>query len=66
MTRGENNPRAQLSDDEVDMLRDLYEADRYKHRSVRFWTAPRLAEKFEISLRAVWYILSYERRAGGE
>ena len=22
--------------------------------------------KFEITLRAVWYILSYERRAGGE
>lgn len=66
MTRGENNPRATLSDDEVDMLRTLYEVDRYKPRAERFWTAPRLAEKFEITLRSVWYILSYERRAGGE
>lgn len=66
MTRGENNPNATLTDGEVDQLRDLYEQDRFKPRSERYWTAPRLAEKFEITLRAVWYILSYERRAGGE
>lgn len=66
MTSGENNPRAVLSDAEVDQMRDLYEIDRNKPRAERFWTAPRLAEKFEVSLRHVWYVLSYERRAGGE
>lgn len=66
MTSGENNPRAVLTDDEVDQMRDLYEADRGKPRATRYWTAPRLAEKFEVSLRHVWYVLSYERRAGGE
>lgn len=67
MTRGENNPRAVLTDDEVDQMRDLYDEDRGKPRASRFWTAPKLAEKFEVSLRHVWYILSYTRRgAGGE
>lgn len=66
MTSGENNPRAVLTDDEVDQMRDLYEADRHKPRADRYWTAPRLAEKFEVSLRHVWYVLSYERRAGGQ
>lgn len=66
MTRGENNPNAALTDVEVDQMRDLYEADRHKPRKDRYWTAPRLAEKFEVTLRHVWYILGYQRRAGGE
>lgn len=66
MTSGENNPRAVLTDAEVDQLRDLYELDRGKPRAERYWTAPQLAATFEISLRHVWYLLSYERRAGGE
>lgn len=66
MTSGENNPRAVLTDDEVDQLRTLYEQDRDKPRSERFWTGPRLAEKFEISIRNVWYIVGYQRRVGGE
>ena len=65
MTSGENNPRAELSDAEVDHIRDLYEEDRGKPRAERYWTAPRLAEKFEVSLRHIWYIISGERRAGG-
>jgi len=60
--KGENNPRAQLSDDDVDMLRALYEEDRQLPREQRQWTAIRLAEKFEISLRYVRYLLSYQRR----
>lgn len=60
--KGENNPRAQLSDDDVDMLRTLYEEDRQLPREQRQWTATRLAEKFEISLRYVRYLLSYQRR----
>lgn len=66
MTRGESNPNAILTDDEVDRMRDLYEQDRSKPKSERYWTGPRLAEKFEVSLRHVRYVLSYERRAGGE
>ena len=66
MPSGENNPRAQLSDGEVEQLRTLFELDRGKPRSSRYWTAKRLAEKFETSVRNVWYIVGYERRAGGE
>ena len=59
---GENNGLAKLSDDDVDMIRELYEVDRFKPRAERFWTASRLAEKFEISLRYVFYVVSYTRR----
>lgn len=65
MRSGENNPQATLTDDEVDMLRDLFDEDRHKPRAERYWTAPRLAEKFEISVRHVWYIIGGQRRAGG-
>lgn len=67
MTRGENNPQAQLTDDEVELLRSLRESEANTPRAKRYWTARRLAEKFEISRRQVWNILSYsQRRLGGE
>lgn len=66
MRSGEENPQATLTDGEVDQLRDLFEADRYKAKGERYWTAPRLAEKFEISLRHVWYIIGGQRRGGGQ
>lgn len=66
MTSGENNPRAILTDAEVDMIRDLYEGDRAKPRAQRHWTGARLAEAFEVSIRHVWYIVGYERRSGSE
>ena len=62
MTSGENNPRATLSDGEIEMIRTLYEGDRDKPKAERHWTASRLAEKFETSLRNVWYIVGYHRR----
>ncbi len=62
MTSGENNPRAKLTDDDVDQMRDLYEADRFKPFAIRFWTLPRLAEKFEVSRRQVINIVTYRQR----
>ena len=62
MTKGELNPRAVLSDDEVELLRSLRDGEAHLPRARRYWTAPRLAEKFEISVRHVWYILSYKQR----
>lgn len=62
MTKGENNPRATLTDDEVEQLRTLYESEQHLAKRQRYWTGPRLAEKFEISLRHVWNILSYKQR----
>ena len=62
MPRGEDNPQAQLSDEEVEMIRALYARDRHRPRAERVWTGPELALKFEISVRHVWYILSYQRR----
>lgn len=62
MPKGEKNAKTQLSDAEVELIRQLYEGDRYLPRDKRVWTGKQLAVKFEISLRHVWYILSYERR----
>jgi hypothetical protein len=62
MPKGENNPQAQLSDAEVELLRSLYEADKRLPRAERMWTGHALADKFEITVRHVWYILSYQRR----
>lgn len=56
------NPRTVLTEDEVDKIRDLYEGDQHLPRPKRYWTGPRLAEKFEISLRYVRYIIACERR----
>ena len=62
MQKGENSTQATLTDAEVDQIRQLYEADRFKPRAERFWTLPRLAEKFETSRRNVIYIVRYQRR----
>ena len=56
------NASTKLTDDEVEALRTLYEEDQVLPRGQRFWTAPRLAEKFEISLRYVRMLVAYERR----
>ena len=61
-TKGENNPRAVLSDGEVELMRQLFEADRVLPAGQRHWTAPRLAEKFEVSVRHVWNIVGYRQR----
>ena len=60
--RGERNPRAILSDEEVDLMRDLYEADKDKPRDERYWTIARLMEKFELSRRQVFNIVGYHQR----
>jgi hypothetical protein len=62
MTRGENNPQAQLTDDEVELIRSLRDSESHMPRHRRYWTAPRLAKKFDISTRQVWNILSYRQR----
>lgn len=62
MTSGENNPQAKLSDDEVELLRTMWEADRELPRAERQWSATTLAEKFEISVRHLWYIVGNQRR----
>jgi AraC-like DNA-binding protein len=59
---GMRNGNASLTDDEVDMIRDLYEADRFKPRAERFWTWGRLAEKFEVSRRHIARITGYTAR----
>lgn len=60
---GESNPRCTISDEDVDMLRDLYEADRWQPRATRYWTISRLQEKFELSRRQVFNIVGYHQRA---
>jgi hypothetical protein len=62
MPYGLNNAKTKLTDDEVDMIRDLYEADRFKPRGVRYWSTSRLAEKFEVSKRYVILIVNYQAR----
>lgn len=62
MTKGENNPKAVLTDEEVEQLRSLRESEDHLPRNKRFWTGERLAEKFEISVRQVWNILGYKQR----
>lgn len=66
MPKGELNSQATLSDEEVELLRQLYEGDHGRPRAERYWTGPRLAEKFEISVRHVRYLLSYQRRAASK
>lgn len=62
MTRGENNPRAVLTDDEVERIRSLRDSEADQPRSKRFWTIKRLAEKFEVSTRQIDNILAYKQR----
>lgn len=59
---GEENPRAQLSDDDVELIRQLFEASRFDPVKTRFWTVGRLAEKFEVSQRHIYNIVSYRQR----
>jgi hypothetical protein len=58
---GEDHPRAKLSDDEVELIRQLYEegqADPTKWLSMRA-----IAEKFECSIGNVCMIVNFNRRA---
>jgi len=59
---GHTNPVAVLTDDEVDMIRDLFAEDRFKPYGVRFWSYARLAEKFGVSRRYVIDIVAYRAR----
>ena len=59
---GERHGMASLTDDDVDMMRDLYEADRFKTKATRYWSLQRLAEKFEVSRRHVINIVTYAQR----
>lgn len=59
---GESHGMAQLTDDEVELIRELYDASRFEPKAERFWTIKRLAEKFEISRRHVYRIVSYCQR----
>jgi DNA-binding transcriptional regulator YiaG len=52
---GEGHHRAKLSDAEVDEMRDLREA--------RWWSIPRLARKFSVSVSTVHAIVTYRSRA---
>lgn len=51
-----------LTDAEVELIRNLYEADRYKLRKERFWTPQRLAEKFECHRDTIQKYVAYRRR----
>ena len=62
MKSGEDNPQAKLSDDEVELLRGMWEADHQLPRAQRLWSARALAAKFEISVRHFWYIVGHHRR----
>lgn len=65
MTRGEENPRATLTDDEVELMRALRDGEEQIPKRERYWTGPRLAEKFDVSVRQVWNILGYHQRRQG-
>lgn len=52
---GEDHPNANLSDADVDLIRDLHEEDGLTYET--------LAEKFEVSKWAIGRICRYERRA---
>lgn len=60
--KGEQNGRARLTDDEVQLLRDLRDGDRLTPLRDRFWTQIKLAETFEISVSMVDKITSGRRR----
>lgn len=60
--KGEQNGRARLTDDEVQLLRDLRDGDRLTPRRDRFWTIPKLAETFDISKTMVNKIIAGDRR----
>lgn len=62
MNKGENNPNAVLTDDEVELMRTLRDSERGVPRAKRVWTQAKLAEKFDISVRHVKNILSYRQR----
>lgn len=67
MTKGELNPRAVLTDDDVETIRQLWDSEEGVPKGKRFWTGARLAEKFEISERHVRNIVGYHQRVlGGE
>lgn len=59
---GTRNGRCKLTDDEVDLIRELYEEDRFKSAPDRFWTTTKLSEKFEVSRKHVARIVSYQQR----
>lgn len=65
MTKGELNPRAVLTDDEVEQIRQLWDSEAHLPKGKRFWTGKRLAEKFEISERHVRNIVGYHQRVLG-
>lgn len=52
---GEDHPAARLTDDEVDLMRQL--------REEHGWGWRRLAQKFEVSTQTVRRICRYQRRA---
>lgn len=60
--RGADNPATVLTDDDVDMIRDLYAEDRFKRRAERFWTCQMLAVKFGVSKRYIHEIVHYRVR----
>lgn len=59
---GERNGNAQLSDADVELMRELFESEEHIAKGKRFWTYNRLAEKFEISRRQVANIVGYRQR----
>lgn len=63
---GESNPRAELSDADVELMRQLWDSEAHllshKDRRKKFWTRRRLAEKFEVSERQVENIVYYLQR----
>lgn len=62
VVRGERNGRTQLTDSEVDLIRDLFDADLHKPRGERFWTTHRLSLRFEISRSYVSRLVRCEAR----
>lgn len=52
---GEDHPRAVLTDHEIELIRDLYEQEGMKVRTI--------ADKFGIHVRTAYKIVSYQIRA---
>lgn len=52
---GQSHPKAKLTDNDVDLIRDLYEGGGWSYRT--------LADKFEVRKQTIHKIVTYEQRA---
>jgi predicted DNA binding protein len=57
-----DHPRARLTDDEVEVIRSLYELGELDDDGRRRWTTRRLAQRFGVTARYVAMLIGFERR----